>query len=221
MKKEKNQSKPMHPLLQELLDRLESAGEVVITPDGHIFLQPDVGIKMLWGAMDMKKEGREAGVRIIVRKVHKRARNSKYAGMPWLQVYVLPIVKKNTQTMTSAERHNMELHRQALRMAHAVEHDPEKAAYYHELHEAHKRNPEGYKKLYPNFFGFLVATFHMQLAAQAANPVSPASEKSPISQDSPDLRPDPSLSITPASRAGIRLCVPFPARRMPYLARAA
>ena len=44
-------------------------------------------------------------------------------------------------------------------LANAAERDPEKAVYYHELHEAHKRNPEGYKKLYPNFFGFLVATF--------------------------------------------------------------
>jgi len=44
-------------------------------------------------------------------------------------------------------------------LANAAERDPEKAAYYHELHEAHKLNPEGYKKLYPNFFGFLVATF--------------------------------------------------------------
>ena len=52
-------------------------------------------------------------------------------------------------------------------MAHAIERDPEQAAKYHELHEAHKRNPEGYKKLYPNFFGFLYATFRMQLEAAA------------------------------------------------------
>ncbi|MBQ7530427.1 MAG: hypothetical protein IJT12_01800, partial [Paludibacteraceae bacterium] len=35
-----------------------------------------------------------------------------------------------------------------------------------ERHEAHKRNPEGYAKLYPNLFGFLVATFRKELEAQ-------------------------------------------------------
>lgn len=185
--------KPIHPFLQKLLPLLKSAGEVVIAPDGHIFLNPNASIKTLWGAMDMKKEGQAAGVRVVVRKVHKRALKSKYAGMPWLQVYVLPIVKKNAQTMTDAERRNMEINRQALLMAHAVERDPEKAAYYHELHEAHKLNPEGYKKLYPNFFGFLVATFRMELEAQAAEQTA---EEAPASTEG-------------TTNKGIRLCVPM------------
>jgi len=42
---------------------------------------------------------------------------------------VLPIVQKNAQTMTDAERRNMEINAQTLRMAHAVERDPQQAAY--------------------------------------------------------------------------------------------
>ena len=78
--------------------------------------------------------------------------------------------------MTDAERRNMEMNTQALRMAHAVERNPEQLAAYKELHEAHKRNPQGYKKLYPNLFGFLVATFRMQLEAEQAKTES---EKTP------------------------------------------
>ena len=156
----------MHPLLQKMISCIKDlgVGEVVVTPDGHLFFQPCVGIEYLRGAIDEKKEGEKYGVRVILRQVRKRAKNSKYAGLPWFQIYMLPIVKKNAKTMTDAERRNMEQYAQALKMAHAVERDPEQAAKYHELHEAHKKNPEGYKKLYPNFFGFLVATFRMELA---------------------------------------------------------
>lgn len=156
--------------MQIVIDRLVStgAGEVLIAPDGHVFVRSCLTINSLWGTMDMKKEGEKYGERIVVRKVKKRAKRSKYAGMPWLQLYSLPIVKKNVSTMTDAERRNMEMNTQALRMAHAVERNPEQLATYTRLHEAHKRNPQGYKKLYPNLFGFLVATFRMQLAAQEA-----------------------------------------------------
>ncbi|MBR4520471.1 MAG: starch-binding protein [Paludibacteraceae bacterium] len=58
----------------------------------------------------------------------------------------------------------------------AVERNPEQLAAYKELHETHKRNPQGYKKLYPNIFGFLVATFRMQLEAEQAKTES---EKTP------------------------------------------
>lgn len=166
----KDQVKEIHPLMQKIIDRLvqTGAGEVVITEDGHVFFQPSIYIKHLWGAADMKREGKAAGVRVIIRKVRKRGKRCKYAGLPSYQIYVLPIVEKNAKTMTDNERLNMELNAQALRMAHAVMRNPEQAAYYHELHEAHKLNPVGYKKFYPNFFGFLVATFRMQLAAQEA-----------------------------------------------------
>lgn len=160
----------LHPLLQKIIDWLlqNGVGDVYITPDGHLFLQPSKAIKALWGALDVKKEGAAAGVRVVVRRAKKRTKRSKYTGLPMIQLYVLPIVKKEAQTMTDAEGRNMELNRQALVMAHAVEKAPEQLALYHELHEAHKLNPVGYKKLYKNFFGFLVATFRMQLAAQEA-----------------------------------------------------
>ena len=162
--------KPIIPLLQEIMDRIvrSGIGEVVITPDGHLFLKTCKAIRTLYGALDLKNEGDAAGYRIVIRRINKRAKNSKYAKLPMLQIYALPILNKDASTMTDAERRNMELNAQALRMAHAVEKDPEQAAAYHKLHEDHKRNPEGYKKLYPNFFGFLVATFRMQLAAQEA-----------------------------------------------------
>lgn len=193
-----SENKPLHPLLQKIIDWLlqNGVGDVYITPDGHLFLQPCKAIKALWGALDMKKEGAAAGVRIIVRKAKKRTKRSKYAKLPMLQIYVLPIVEKNAMTMTDAERRNMELNTEALRMAHAVEKDPEQLALYHELHEAHKLNPVGYKKLYPNFFGFLVATFRMQLAAQEAEKTAqetPASIANATDQE---------------TTMGIRLCVP-------------
>lgn len=155
----------IHPLLQKIINRIvqSGVGEVIAADDGHLFVQTCNAIKVIHGALDLKKEGDAAGVRVVVRKVKKRAKNSKYAGMPMLQLYVLPIVQKNAQTMTHAERRNMEINAQTLRMAHAVERDPQQAAYYHELHEAHKLNPVGYKKIYQSFFGFLVATFRVQL----------------------------------------------------------
>ena len=192
-----NQSKKVQQFLQVIIDRIvnSGAGDVYVTQDGHLFVKPCMCFNALWGAMDMKKEGAAAGVRIVVRKVRKRAKNSKYADMPWLQLYVLPIVKKEAVTMTDAERRNMEMNRQALKMAHAIERDPEQAAKYHELHEAHKRNPEGYKKLYPNFFGFLVATFRMQLESVDI----PANSEVQDAPENPEM---------PECVQGIRLCVP-------------
>ena len=187
------QNKPISPYLQSVATRLVQLGlgEVVYAPDGHIFFSPCVAIKEIWGALDVKKEGALAGERVVIRRVRKRAKNSKYAGMPMFQLYSLPIVKKDASTMTESERRNMELNIRAMRMAHAVENDPERAPYYHELHEAHKKNPEGYKQLYPTFFGFLEATFRMQLAAQEA-------EKEPVM----------STELTEPTENHIRLCVP-------------
>ena len=202
----------IHPLLQTVLHRLESVGEVVVSSDGHLFFQPGVHIRSLWGAMDMKKEGIAAGMRIVVRKVRKRACNSRYAGMPWYQIYVLPVLRKDASTMTANEQHNMDINRQALLMAHAIERDPEQAAVYRKLHEAHKLNPVGYKKLYPNFFGFLVATCRMQIVAQQAVSQTPEQENSPVCPtpaNTSSLRPVRPLSVAPASDAGVTLCVPF------------
>ena len=156
-----------HPLLLELVRRLEStgAGVVVQSADGHLFVQLNEAIDELRGAIDMKKEGAEAGVRIVLRKARKRGSRCAYTEMPMYQLYVLPIVKKNAQTMTAEERRNMDLNTEALRLAHAVERDEELAAIWHERHEAHKRNPEGYDKVYRNFFGFVYVTIRMELAA--------------------------------------------------------
>lgn len=168
----------LSPLMQETIQGIISSGlgEVVFAPDGHIFVEPCVSINVLYGVLNEWKDGIAAGEHIVMRRVRKRAKNSKYADMPLFQLYALPILKKNAKTMTDAERRNMEMNTQALRMAHAVERNPEQLAAYKELHEAHKRNPQGYKKLYPNLFGFLVATFRMQLEAEQAKTES---EKTP------------------------------------------
>ena len=191
-----NKPKRIHPFLQEIINRIVSTGlgEVYITEDGHLFLETCKAIKVIYGALDMKKEGAAAGVRIVVRRAKKRSKRSIYNGLPMLQIYVLPVLAKNAKTMTDAERQNMELNAQALRMAHAVERDPEQAAHYHQLHEAHKLNPQGYKKLYPSFFGFLVATFRMQLAMQ------PISEQSDTKQTIRLCRPQ-SQRVQPLPRA--------------------
>lgn len=172
----RSQPKPISPLLQKVINRLiqTGAGEIIITPDNHVFFQPGIHIKALWGAMDMKKEGVAADERIVIRPITKRAKRSKYNGLPMYTIYSLPIVKKNASTMTEAERRNIEINTQALRLAHAVERDPEQLAAYTKLHNQHKldtsrsNRKDGYKKFYPNLFGFLVATFCMQLAAQQA-----------------------------------------------------
>ena len=168
----------LSPLMQETIQGIISSGlgEVVFAPDGHIFVEPCVSINVLYGVLNERKDGIAAGEHIVMRRVRKRAKNSKYADMPLFQLYALPILKKNVRTMTDAERRNMEMNTQALRMAHAVESNPEQLAAYKELHETHKRNPQGYKKLYPNLFGFLVATFRMQLEAEQAKTES---EKTP------------------------------------------
>lgn len=223
----KEQVKSIHPLLMIILNRLKGAGEVVAAADGHLFFQPAACIKCLSGAMDMKKEGQAAGVRIIVRKVRKRANDSKYKGMPWYQIYVLPIVKKNVKTMTAAERKNIELNTQALRMAHAVMRDPKKVAYYTELHEAHKCNPQGYKKLYPNLFGFLVATFRMELENQEI-PENPERYENVVSLENAESTAG-IRQRTPRQVHGIRkviipqrtAVVVVSVRHTPYFARAA
>lgn len=197
------QNKPISPYLQSVATRLVQMGlgEVVYAPDGHIFFSPCVAIKEIWGALDVKKEGALAGERVVIRRVRKRAKNSKYAGMPMFQLYSLPIVQKDFATMPENERKNIELNIQAMRMAHAVENDPERAPYYHELHEAHKKNPEGYKQLYPTFFGFLEATFRMQLEAQEAEKTA---------EDMPASDAD-ATDIEHTTR--IRLCVPAVVKR--------
>ena len=207
-----------HPLLLEIIYRLEStgAGYAVESPDGHLFFQPCVGINDLGGALDLKKEGEAAGVRIIVRKARKRSKHSPYAKMPLYQLYTLPIIEKNADTMTDAERRNSDIYRQALRLAHAVERDPEQRAIWLVKHEAHRANPRGYSKLYPNFFGFLVATFRMQLAAQYAAEsalVEPPAAVDPAPVEPREaVEPAFTLSIAPALNAGITLCVPTAAR---------
>ena len=71
---EPSQLTHLHPLLQTVIARLDGvAGEFIITPDNHIFFQPGVHIDFLLGAMDMEKEGKAAGVHIVIRKVRKRA----------------------------------------------------------------------------------------------------------------------------------------------------
>ena len=115
--------------MQETIQGIISSGlgEVVFAPDGHIFVEPCVSINVLYGVLNERKDGIAAGEHIVMRRVRKRAQNSKYADMPLFQLYALPILKKNVRTMT-------------------------------------------------DLFGFLVATFRMQLEAEQAKTES---EKTP------------------------------------------
>ena len=231
--KEKSE-KPIIPLLQEIMRWIVQTGigEVIVTPDGHMFLQTCKAINVIYGALDLKKEGKAAGYRIVVRRARKRANDSKYAKLPMLQIYALPAVEKDASTMSDAERRNIEMNTQAVRMAHAVEKDPEQVAIWRERHEAHKRNQEGYKKLYPNFFGFLVATFRMELAfGNAVVQMSPSDIKTTHTSALPTTTScvgAPIREEMPASDAGatdkekvtgIRLCVPATVRRSARVAR--
>lgn len=222
-----------HPLLIKVVHRLESlgVGVVVQAPDGHLFFSPRNGIEEIHGAVDLKKEGDEAGVRIVIRKVSKRSKNCKYADMPMFQIYTLTVPKRGEGEKSDDELQNDALYLQASSMAREVMNDPEQKHFWEKKHREHRNNPKGYSKLYPNLPGFLVATFRMQLAAQleaqqaARQMPEPANVQpsSAVQLNAPQECPvcatynrashAPAPSITPASDAGITLCVPFSARR--------
>jgi len=59
-------SEPLHPLLQKVITRIVKTGVgiVHITQDHHVFVKLNVAITELRGALDLQKEGKEAGLRI-------------------------------------------------------------------------------------------------------------------------------------------------------------
>lgn len=164
-------SEPLHPLLLKVITRIVKlgAGVVHITPDHHVFVKLSTGISELRGALDMQKEGKEAGLRVVVRRAPKRGKYSLYTGLPDYQLYTLPIVKKEASTMSDAERLNIERNALVLKRVHAIKRDPVQLAHYRRLHRLHLLNPTagGYSRPYPNFYGFLVATLHLELAASS------------------------------------------------------
>lgn len=169
-------SEPLHPLLLKVITRIVKlgAGIVHITPDHHVFVKLSTGISELRGALDMQKEGKEAGLRVVVRRAPKRGKYSLYTDLPDYQLYTLPIVQKNASTMSDAERLNIERNTLVLKRVHAIKRDPVQLAHYRRLHRLHLLNPTagGYSRLYRNFHGFLVATLHLTLAITPS--VSPA-----------------------------------------------
>ena len=162
-------SEPLHPLLLKIITRIVKSGVgiVHITPDHHIFVKLCVAINELRGALDLQKEGKDAGLRVVIRRAPKRGKYSLYTNLPGYQLYTLPIVQKNAATMSDAERLNIERNTLVLKRVHAIKRDPEQLAHYRRLHRLHLLNPTagGYKQRYPGFHGFLVATLHLELAA--------------------------------------------------------
>ena len=162
----------MHPLLQKVIMRIVKSGlgNVIMTEDGHLFVETCEAIETIRGALDMKKEGKKYGVRVVVRQAKKRSKRSKYAGLPMIQLYVLPIVEKTAATMTDAEKQNIELNKLTLTKLHAAERDAKKMAYYQQLY-AEQDSAEGGEK-YTTFYRFLYAMCRKQvekeLAAKAA-----------------------------------------------------
>ncbi len=212
-------SEPLHPLLLKVITRIVKlgAGIVHITPDHHVFVKLATGISELRGALDMQKEGKEAGLRVVVRRAPKRGKYSLYTDLPDYQLYTLPIVQKSASTMSDAERLNIERNTLVLKRVHAIKRDPVQLAHYRRLHRLHLLNPTagGYKHLYRNFYGFLVATLHLALAATGSPQltcsgvrlVQPSHECSvrAISMSASIPASHSTPSISPALNAGIAL----------------
>ena len=166
----------IHPLLQQVITRIidKGLGEVVMSPDGHFFFEPNTKVwEYIRGSIEQPEDREAYGMRVIIRKRRTGVKQSKYKGYPPYIIYPLPIIQKNADTMTDAERRNIEIHTEAINRAHAIMADPERLTHYQELHAAHirehelhpNRPPQGYRTFYPNLFGFLVATLHAQLTA--------------------------------------------------------
>ncbi|MBO6073829.1 MAG: hypothetical protein J6P74_01685, partial [Paludibacteraceae bacterium] len=104
----------------------------------------------LRGALDMQKEGKEAGLRVVVRRAPKRGKYSLYTDLPDYQLYTLPIVKKEASTMSDAERLNIERNTLVLKRVHAIKRDPVQLAHYRRLHRLHLLVPSSAFPLPPN-----------------------------------------------------------------------
>ena len=227
----------IHPLLQLVITRIidKGLGEVVMSPDGHFFFEPNTKVwEYIRGSIEQPEDREAYGMRVVIRKRRTGVKQSKYKGYPPYIIYPLPIIQKNADTMTDAERRNIEIHTEAINRAHAIMADPERLTHYQELHAAHirehrlhpNRPPQGYRTFYPNLFGFLVATFHNQLTAAAATAAQQpaaliAAQQSTIQPAAPEECPvlaisdgecpaliSPSLSVSPESYSGIRLLIP-------------
>jgi len=222
----------IHPLLRLVITRIidNGLGEIIMSPDGHFFFQPDYDkFECIHGAMEFPEEREKYGMHVTIRHRRTNVKTTKYEGYPPYIIYLQPIIRKTAETMTDAERRNIEIHTEATDRAHAIMANPEQRAQYQQLHTAHirehelhpNRPPQGYKKFYPNLFGFLVATLHAQLAAQAAARESlsriaaptEAAAQQPAQAASPAEIPAPQecsvLAIFNGEyKSGIRLFVP-------------
>ena len=200
-------SEPLHPLLQKVITRIVKTGVgiVYITPDHHIFVKLSIAISELRDSLDPQKEGKAAGLRVVIRQAPKRGKYSLYTDLPGYQLYTLPIVQKNASTMSDAERLNIERNTLVLKRVHAIKRDPVQLAHYRRLHRLHLLNPTagGYKQRYPGFHGFLVATLHLELATQAAVPPSNECSVRATSDCAFLPAPHPVSSVAHACYAGI------------------
>ena len=208
----------IHPLLQLVITRIidKGWGEVVVSPDGHLFFEPNTKVwEYIRGSIEQPEDREAYGMRVVIRKRRTNVKQSKYKGYPPYIIYPLPIIQKNAATMTDAERRNIEIHTEAINRAHAIMADPEQLTHYQELHAAHirehelhpNRPPQGYRTFYPNLFGFLVATLHAQLTATAATATQQPTAQPAAPEECPALI-SPSSSVSPESYSGIRLLVP-------------
>lgn len=238
----------IHPLLQQVITRIidKGLGEVVMSPDGHFFFEPNTKVwEYIRGSIEQPEDREAYGMRVVIRKRRTNVKQSKYKGYPPYIIYPLPIIQKNADTMTDAERRNIEIHTEAINRAHAIMADPEQLTHYQELHAAHirehelhpNRPPQGYRTFYPNLFGFLVATLHAQLTALE----SATKESAPTAAQQPTIQPaaheecsvlaisdgecpaihlaSPSSSISPESDSGISLLLPHIPRIAPFILR--
>lgn len=131
---------------------------------GVRYFRIDLGIEMLWGAMDMVKEGRKYKKRIVVRPSRFRD------GLFELYTYHFP------KHWSAACVANRELIKEAQRQAHALEHSSTPEAmewrirffrHYFNVVKGHAK-PEPGLKPYSRFYQYTYVAIYRQLQAEAA-----------------------------------------------------
>ena len=150
---------------------------------GVRYFRANTGIDMLWGAMDMVKEGQARKKRIIVRPSRFRS------GLFELYTYHFP------KHWSAACVANRELIKEAQRQAHALEHDHSLAAlewrtrFLHHYYTVFKggAKPEPGLKPYSRFYQYTYVAIYRQLKAAAQK----AKEEEEVEIDIEDVTFEP------------------------------
>lgn len=139
---------------------------------GVKYFRAETGIEMLWGAMDMKKEGQRCRKRIVVRRARYRD------GLSELYTYHFP---KHWSAGCVANR---ELIKEAQRRAHMLEHDYSMAGmewrirflkHYFRVFKGGEKSQEGMKP-YSRFYQYTYVAIYRELQKEAKPHPAPLPE---------------------------------------------